>query len=438
MKKITILLLAACLSASYCTAQFSASDDPNGTPYTVLALASTGLDKIFLFKDASNAVLSYATYNPSNWTWYRYEQDPAASTAVSASDVHTTAAETVLENVQTGYGYYVQSSDGTERHYCFVVAYLPASVSDITFTTEGDVCNNLTLKVTASVDNLYYFTTSGLRKVLNREFSLNWYSLEWNSTGKNYAPKAMSSTSSNLNFNWSVTAPLCNTYFILNGDQYASHFGSALSFSSAQYTAVAVKANALAVPQVHEGANEIDKATPGEYSDGSSPAGPAPFVIDFYSYPSEAVQYYEWYVFDSEDGTGPYKRYSDENLNHTFLEAGKSLVKLYVSNSICKDSASFTPTISESKLDCPNFFTPRSTPGENDEFRVAYRSLVKFKGTIINRWGNVLFEWTDPSKGWNGTFKGKAVSPGVYFYLIEAKGSDGIVYKKKGDINLLE
>jgi gliding motility-associated-like protein len=120
------------------------------------------------------------------------------------------------------------------------------------------------------------------------------------------------------------------------------------------------------------------------------------------------------------------------------LEAGKSLVKLYVSNNTCKDSASFTMVVSDSKLDCPNFFTPRSTPGENDEFRVAYRSLVKFKGTIINRWGNVLFEWTDPSKGWNGTFKGKAVSPGVYFYLIEAKGSDGIVYKKKGDINLLE
>jgi gliding motility-associated-like protein len=161
-------------------------------------------------------------------------------------------------------------------------------------------------------------------------------------------------------------------------------------------------------------------------------------VLDFYSHPSQAVQFYEWYVYDSEVGTGSYKRYSDENLNHTFLEAGKFLVKMYVSNSTCKDSASFLPTISESKLDCPNFFTPRSTPGENDEFRVAYRSIIKFKGTIVNRWGNVLFEWTDPSKGWDGTFKGKAVSPGVYFYLIEAKGSDGIVYKKKGDINLLE
>lgn len=432
------MFLTICLSATIISAQFSASGDPNGTPYSVVPVTSTGLDKIFVFKDASNAQLSYVASNPSDWTWFRYEQDPATATAAPASDVHMTATETVLDNAQAGYGYYVQSSNSAIRHYCFVVAYLPATVSDITFTTEGDVCNNLTLKVTASVDNLYYYTTSALRRALNREFSLSWNSMEWNSTNKDYASKAMSSTSSNLNFNWSVTAPLCDTHFILSGDQYASHYGSSLNYTSALYTAVAVKNNAFAVPQVHDGANELDKATAGEYPSGSSPSGPAPLVIDFYSHSSVATQFYEWYIYDTEDGTGTYKRYSDENLNHTFMNAGKCLVKLYVSNSTCKDSASFTPTISESKLDCPNFFTPRSTPGENDEFRVAFRSLIKFKGTIVNRWGNVLFEWTDPSKGWNGTFKGKAVSPGVYFYLIEAKGSDGIDYKKKGDINLLE
>ena len=32
---------------------------------------------------------------------------------------------------------------------------------------------------------------------------------------------------------------------------------------------------------------------------------------------------------------------------------------------------------------------------------------------------------------------GKYVQPGVYFYVIEAEGSDGIKYKEKGDINIL-
>lgn len=214
-------------------------------------------------------------------------------------------------------------------------------------------------------------------------------------------------------------------------------FCLSVTISQAQLTD-SVKTNAKAIIRDRIGSNLQGEEGVMEYENGSSPTGPAPLVIDFYSNPSEAVQFYEWFVYDSEDETGTYKRYSDENLNHTFLVSGKSRVKLYVSNATSMDSASFTIIVTESKLDCPNFFTPRSTPGENDEFRVAYRSIVKFKGTIINRWGNVLFVWTDPSQGWNGTFKGKAVSPGVYFYLIEAKGSDGIIYKKKGDINLLE
>ncbi len=437
MKKNSVFLLAVCLTATICQAQFSASGDSNGAPFAVTPLTNTGLDRVFVYKDATNAVLNYSTSTPSDWTWFRYEQDPATATAVAASDVLISATETVLSSVQSGYGYFVQSGSGI-KHYCFIVGYLPATVNDITFTTEGDVCTNLSLKVTATVDNLYYYSTSALRKTLSREFSLTWNSLEWDAASKTYKTKEMNSTSTNLSYNWSVTAPLCNTNFTLKGDQYANYFGSSLNVSSALYNAVAVQTNALAVPQIHDGTNELDKATVVDYPSGSSPSGPAPLVMDFYSYPSEAATFYEWFLFDTEDGTGTYKRYSDENLNHTFMQSGKFLVKLYVSNSTCKDSASYTMVVSESKLDCPNFFTPRSTPGENDEFRVAYRSIVKFKGTIINRWGNVLFEWTDPSQGWNGTFKGKAVTPGVYFYLIEAKGSDGIVYKKKGDINLLE
>ena len=72
----------------------------------------------------------------------------------------------------------------------------------------------------------------------------------------------------------------------------------------------------------------------------------------------------------------------------------------------------------------------------NDEFRVVYKSLVKFSCWIFNSWGQVLYHWTDPAKGWDGKKGGKYVSPGVYYYVIEAEGSDGIIYKKKGDINI--
>ena len=438
MKKITLLLLAVCWSASFCSAQFSASGDTNGAPYDEPRIANSGLEKIYVFKDVSNAELSFNDSNPLNWKWFRYEQNPTASVAVSASDVHTTSSSTVLDNVQAGYGYYVQSNDGSVRHYCFVVAYLPASFSDITFTTKGDVNTTLTLEPNALVSNMFYYTIAGNKKPLTRVFTLTWESQEWNSETKKYASKAHTSEVTDV---WVIPAPLSDTNFFITGDQYAKWFGETLPITSKLYHAIAVQTNAIAVPQGREGSNELNKVNVLEYPKWASISGPAPLVIDFYSYPSEAVAFYIWTIYNSEDGTGaPLRDVRDENMNHTFLESGKYLVKLrvYNINSTCTDSTTFLAVISESLLDCPNFFTPRSTPGENDEFRVAYRSIVKFKGTIINRWGNVLFEWTDPSKGWNGTFKGKAVSPGVYFYLIEAKGSDGIVYKKKGDINLLE
>jgi len=247
-----------------------------------------------------------------------------------------------------------------------------------------------------------------------------------------------------------VTATICQAQFSASGDTNGAPVvvtpmtSTGLDNSDVSKNAdnaVAVQTDAKAIIRDRAGSNLKNEKDVGvmEYAKLLSPTGPAPLVIDFYSNPNEEVLFYEWTIFDNENGTGaPIRIVTDENMNHTFLVSGKFLVKLYVSSRSDKDSASFTIVVTESKLECPNFFTPRSTPGENDEFRVAYRSIVKFKGTIINRWGNVLFEWRDPSEGWNGTFKGKAVSPGVYFYLIEAKGSDGIVYKKKGDINLLE
>ena len=55
----------------------------------------------------------------------------------------------------------------------------------------------------------------------------------------------------------------------------------------------------------------------------------------------------------------------------------------------------------------------------------------------FDRYGNKMIEFDDPSKGWDGKYKGKYVKPGVYYYVIEAKGADGKEYKKKGDINIL-
>ena len=95
-------------------------------------------------------------------------------------------------------------------------------------------------------------------------------------------------------------------------------------------------------------------------------------------------------------------------------------------------------TISESKLDMPNAFSPNGD-GINDIYKAkeGYQSLVEFHAIIFNRWGQKIYSWDDPSGEWDGTFNGKPVKEGTYFVYVKAKGADGHEYHIRRDVNLL-
>ncbi|CCZ11253.1 putative uncharacterized protein [Prevotella sp. CAG:1092] len=86
----------------------------------------------------------------------------------------------------------------------------------------------------------------------------------------------------------------------------------------------------------------------------------------------------------------------------------------------------------------PNAFSPNGD-GINDIYKAkeGYQSIVEFHAYIFNRWGQKLYEWTDPAGGWDGKYKGKDVAQGVYYCLVKAKGADGRKYDIKTDVNLL-
>ena len=86
----------------------------------------------------------------------------------------------------------------------------------------------------------------------------------------------------------------------------------------------------------------------------------------------------------------------------------------------------------------PNAFSPNGD-GINDIYKPkeGYQNIKVFHAYIYNRWGQKLFEWSDPATGWDGTYKGKPVKEGVYFCLVKAKGADGKTYQIKRDVNLL-
>ncbi len=78
------------------------------------------------------------------------------------------------------------------------------------------------------------------------------------------------------------------------------------------------------------------------------------------------------------------------------------------STMVCVDSCNF--------YEIPNVFTPNGD-NFNDRLLAKTSGLVeKINFKLFNRSGLLIFSTTVPKIDWDGTYKGKIVSPGVYFY----------------------
>jgi gliding motility-associated-like protein len=84
----------------------------------------------------------------------------------------------------------------------------------------------------------------------------------------------------------------------------------------------------------------------------------------------------------------------------------------------------------------PNFFSPNGD-GQNDEFYINVPENSTVKITILNRWGNFMYEINEPNGKWNGTVDGKFATEGVYFYTYEVKDEYGNVAKGQQFLNLI-
>ncbi|MGE0562580.1 MAG: gliding motility-associated C-terminal domain-containing protein [Flavobacteriales bacterium] len=94
-------------------------------------------------------------------------------------------------------------------------------------------------------------------------------------------------------------------------------------------------------------------------------------------------------------------------------------------------------TETESSMLIPNIFTPNNDH-QNDLFKVISESIVEFKCEIFNRWGNLIYTLNSINEVWDGrTNSGNICPEGVYFYVINAKGYDNVIYKENGTIQLL-
>lgn len=199
-------------------------------------------------------------------------------------------------------------------------------------------------------------------------------------------------------------------------------------------------------PDVNPTATYTDEEGNAATADKDNPAiaGQAPLSVNFYANPTDMGVYtpsYEWHFRMVGEEKDFMVRY-EENTDYTFTNAGTTEVTLRTTlnqGEMEIDPVTFTVTVSESKLTFPNAFSPNNGDEINNTFKVKeYQSIVEFHAYIFNRWGQKLYEWTDPAgDGWDGTYKGKDVKEGVYFLLCRAKGADGQEYNIRKDVNLL-
>lgn len=103
----------------------------------------------------------------------------------------------------------------------------------------------------------------------------------------------------------------------------------------------------------------------------------------------------------------------------------------------CSDMACLDIVVlNASSLEIPNVFSPNGD-GVNDVFRMRSENITSYSLNVFNRWGESVFKTDDVSKGWDGSSNGKVMPDGTYFFLLEAKGADDVIYQEKGYVTLV-
>ena len=86
----------------------------------------------------------------------------------------------------------------------------------------------------------------------------------------------------------------------------------------------------------------------------------------------------------------------------------------------------------------PDVFSPNGD-GINDVVKAVCVGVTKLKYfKIYNRWGNILFETSDESKGWDGRFRGQIQPADSYIWLVEGVDTNGKEIRRTGTLNLIK
>ncbi|GHU62700.1 hypothetical protein FACS1894123_04100 [Bacteroidia bacterium] len=417
------------------SAQF-AVEGGNKNPYLAVDDTKNKL-QVYLLSDMSNVRITYTSSGDEVHQWYKYRDKALEATPISCVQ---NGNESYITDVADGYGYFVGSPTDPKTRYVWVIdysLYVPQLLS-LKITDEEFQCESLKLGAEVVAEPVYYYLPVGVSVNLERTYHLQYNTLEWDEENLAFFPKAIDQPLTGALAEISIdAAPLTNTQFTLVGDDFSEQFGLGQSVQTPEYQAVAIEAHSTAVTNKEFAENE-------KQTSNAELGGSAPIEYMFTAYANEPVAaHYIWKVFELDSITNTYNpivRYPEKVLNYTFERWGSYYVQLEVINSksVCSDTSRIhTVGISNTFVYIPNAFSPGSSIGVNDVYKISFSSITSFRASIFNRQGNLLYQWNDPSGGWDGRVNGKFVSTGVYYIIVEYTDSQGKKQSKSRDINIL-
>lgn len=423
------ILSIICAGAGVNCASAAGLTFSGGDAITVIPDKSTGLDAIYILKNTAGVEASYTADNASDKVEWNSFDHSGLSQKPFIWVIDGTRTFINLTGNDTG----IAVTEAGRPHYYWIVNYdnHRMDVSSIAVSPESD-CSNAVLTIDGAAPAITYYTINRVPKELDREIKVAYTTMEYDDSSEAFQQVETTRNASHLSSTLPLPAPLCDTRFTLSGDRFLRQWDEEQTVATDYYQAIAV--------DLHTSATQTQRDNDNEVGGGAdSLGGSAPVEINFKAEVTEAPQFTEWQFSRDPEFNSIDLRFNDLDFDYVFEDYGDTYIRFQCANGsgTCDQySETYTVSVSESKLQCPNAFSPNGD-GVNDLWKVSYKSIVEFECTIFNRWGVKIIELNDPSEGWDGRYKGKLVNSGVYYYVIKALGSDGVKYELAGDINII-
>lgn len=406
-------------------AAFRASADVRLTapivPIEIETVPASGLNHAWV-TDGAEGLRAEVT-SPEGATWYIFGTAGAADA--------TKIGEGTTIGLRTGSHGYI-AEEGDTRTFFWVTDWSETPMTPGELTAGASDCALLELVYTGAAPRMTYHGINGRSFEIDRQITLSYTTLEASEDG-GFVRRENVESYPFLRDVIVTDAPLCVTRFTLRGDRFLTQWQRPTEAATSDVAPTAIACTTRMSAAQRENSNE---QTSGE----DASAGSAPLEVTFNAWVTDAAAFAEWQIATDEEFTDIIVSEQSTDFTYTFREAGNFFVRFTAANAdgSCQTTGDiYNVSIGESRLSCPNAFSPGDSEGVNDEWKVSYRSLVEFECHIFNRWGVQLASLTDPSQGWDGRYKGRLVDPGVYYYVIRARGADGKRYNLGGDINII-